>query len=113
MSELRKLDPMARKMRVHVDGFYKAIEDNDSMSARGHIGEILKFAEYLSNDVETIVHKAEKMQGINDIYAGGFPVQRFNQIEKAHPVSDAVLPGTIRTTRTGSIMRPQSNRSLQ
>ena len=113
MSDLRKLDPMARKMRVHVDGFYKAIEENDSMTARGHIGEIQKFAEYLSNDVEAIVHKAEKMQGINDVFAGGFPVQRFNQIEKSHPVSDSVLPGTIRTNRIGSIMRPQSNRSLQ
>ena len=113
MSELRKLDPMARKMRVHVDAFYKAIEENDAMTARGHIGEIQKFAEYLSNDVESIVSKAEKIQGINDVYAGGFPVQKFKQTEKVHPASDQVLAGTIRTNRIGSIMRPQSNRSLQ
>lgn len=107
MDELRKLDPMARKMRVHVDGFYKAIEDNDGMSARSHIGEILKYAEYLSNDVETLVKKAEKTRGVNDIYAGGVPVRKFNVTEKVHPHSNKVLPGTIRTNRIGSIMRPQ------
>lgn len=107
MSELRKLDPMARKMRVHVDGFYKAIEDNDDSAARTHINEVLKFAEYLSNDVEKAIMKSEKTIGINDIYAGGVPVKKFNTVEKIHAASDKVLPGTIRTNRIGSIMRPQ------
>ena len=107
-----KLDPMARKMRVHVDGFYKAIENDDGFAARNHINEIAKFAEYLSNDVESIVKKAEKVVGVNDIYAGGVPVKKFNQTETVHPGSDNVLPGVIRTNRVGSIMRPQSNRTL-
>ena len=42
--DLKKLDPMARKMRVHIDGFYKAIEENDTNNAGTHINEILKYA---------------------------------------------------------------------
>ena len=112
MGDLKKLDPMARKMRVHVDGFYKAIEENDGNSARSHIGEVLKFAEYLRGDVESIITKSEKVQGVNDIYAGGVPVRKYNQTETVHGHSDRVLPGTVRTNRIGSIMRPQSNRTL-
>ena len=48
MADLLKLDPMARKMKVHVDEFYKAIEQSDSSSARNHINEIMKYADYLS-----------------------------------------------------------------
>jgi hypothetical protein len=113
MADLKKLDPMARKMRVHVDGFYKAVEENDTSAARNHINEINKFAGYLSKDVESLIHKSEKTIGVNDIYAGGVPVKKFNTVEKVHPSDDKVLPGTVRTNRIGSIMRPQSNRSLQ
>jgi hypothetical protein len=112
--DLRKLDPMARKMRVHVDGFYKAIEDNDSYNAGNHINEILKFAEYMSKDVNTIIAKSDySPTGINDIYAGGAPVRKLNSVEKVHEHSNDVLAGTIRTSRYGKLMRPQSNRSLQ
>ena len=51
MADLLKLDPMARKMKVHVDEFYKAIENSDSSSARNHINEILKYGGYLSDDI--------------------------------------------------------------
>ena len=107
MADLKKLDPMARKMKVHVDAFYKAIEENDEYSARNHINEIAKYAEYLSDDVESAIMKHDKVQGVNDIYAGGAPVLKFNTIEKVHPSDNKVLPGTIRTNRIGSIMRPQ------
>jgi len=112
--DLRKLDPMARKMRGHVDAFYKALEDNDSVSASTHISEIAKYADYLSSDVEKAIMKSDiaNPQGINDVYAGGVPVRKFNQTEKVHAASDQVLTGTIRTNRIGSIMRPQSNRTL-
>jgi len=113
MADLLKLDPMARKMKVHVEGFYKAIEDSDTNSARNHINEILKFGGYLSNDIETLINKEEKSVGVNDIYAGGFPVTKFNTVEYVHKDEPQVLAGTIRTSRIGSIMRPQSNRSLQ
>ena len=45
--DLLKLDPMARKMRTHIDAFYKALEDNDAMNARSHINEITKYADFL------------------------------------------------------------------
>tara|TARA_Y100000592_G_scaffold73321_1_gene114123 strand:+ start:1349 stop:1684 length:336 start_codon:yes stop_codon:yes gene_type:complete len=110
--DLKKLDPMARKMRTHVDAFYKALEDNDGFAARNHINEIIKYADYLSTDVESAVMKSEAISGVNDRFAGGVPVMKFNQVEKIHPASTDVLPGTIRTNRIGSIMRPQSNRTL-
>lgn len=111
--DLKKLDPMARKMRVHIDAFYKAIEDNDGMNAGSHINEILKYADYMSKDVSTIIAKADfSPLGINDRFVGGVPVRKFNQTEKVHAHSDSVLPGTIRTNRIGSIMRQQSNRNL-
>lgn len=111
--DLKKLDPMARKMRTHVDAFYKALEDNDGFAARNHINEIVKYADYLSTDVESAVIKGEKTVGINDRFVNGVPVRKFNQVEKVHPSSNDVLPGTIRTNRIGNIMRPQSNRTLQ
>ncbi len=112
--DLRKLDPMARKMRSHVDAFYKALEQNDSLSASTHINEIAKYADYLATDVEKAIMKADNAapRGVNDMYAGGVPVRKFNQTEKVHASSNQVLPGTIRTNRIGSIMRPQSNRTL-
>ena len=112
--DLRKLDPMARKMRSHVDAFYKALEQNDSLSASTHINEIAKYADYLSTDVEKAIMKADGAvsRGVNDVYAGGVPVRKFNQTEKVHASSNQVLPGTIRTNRIGSVMRPQSNRTL-
>ena len=113
MADLLKLDPMARKMKIHVDAFYKAIEDSDTNSARNHINEILKFGEYLSTDIESLVNKQEKGVGVNDIFAGGFPVSKFNTVEYVHKDASQALPGTIRTSRIGSIMRPESNRSLQ
>ena len=112
--DLRKLDPMARKMRSHVDAFYKALEENDSASASTHISEIAKYADYLSSDVEKAIMKSDNGApvGINDVYAGGVPVRKFNQTEKVHTSSNQGLPGPIRTNRIGSIMRPQSNRTL-
>jgi len=113
MADLLKLDPMARKMKVHVDAFYKAIEESDSSSARNHINEILKYGGYLSNDIETIITKRDASEGVNDMFGGGFPVPKYNTVEHVHKNDDNVLQGTIRTNRIGSIMRPQSNRTLQ
>jgi len=112
MGDLKKLDPMARKMKVHIDAFYKAVEENNRAEARGHISEILKFGEYIHNDIDNMISKSEKVKGVNDIFAGGAPVRKFNQTETIHPHSENALPGTIRTNRYGSIMRPQSNRTL-
>jgi len=111
--DLLKLDPMARKMRTHIDAFYKALDEQDAMSARSHINEITKYADYLSNDVEKAIKKEDTATvGVNDIYAGGTPVMRFNTVQKTHPASNDVLPGMIRTNRTGHIMQRLSNRTV-
>ncbi len=110
--DLKKLDPMARKMRTHVDAFYKALEENDGMSARNHISEIVKYADYLSTDIDSAVIKSEKMVGVNDIYAGGVPIRKMTEVQNVHEVTENVLPGTIRTARYGNINRRLSNRTL-
>ena len=112
--DLTKMDPMARKMRAHVDAFFKAIEDNDSVSASSHINEVSKYAEYLSEDVSKAIMKSDTPQsrGINDIYAGGVPVRKFNSVQSVHESTTQVLPGTIRTSRRGPIMQRRNNRTL-
>jgi len=112
--DLTKMDPMARKMRSHVDAFFKAIEDNDSVSASSHINEVSKYAEYLSEDVSKAIMKSDTPQsrGINDIYAGGVPVRKFNSVQSVHESTTQVLPGTIRTSRRGPIMQRRNNRNL-
>ena len=83
--DLLKLDPMARKMRTHIDAFYKALDEQDAMGARSHINEITKYADYLSHDVENAIKKQEtNAVGVNDIFAGGVPVMKFNSVEKVH-----------------------------
>ena len=112
--DLTKMDPMARKMRSHVDAFFKAIENNDSVSASSHISEVSKYAEYLSEDVSKALLKADMPQtrGVNDIYAGGVPVRKFNTIQTVHEPTTQVLPGTIRTARRGPIMQRRNNRTI-
>tara|TARA_R100000234_G_scaffold118797_1_gene100048 strand:+ start:5240 stop:5578 length:339 start_codon:yes stop_codon:yes gene_type:complete len=111
--DLKKLDPMARKMRNHVDAFYKALEENDGFSARSHINEIMKYADYLSNDIESTVIKNENTKGVNDIYAGGVPVMKTKEgRQSVHQSTSNVLPGTIRTNSYGNMKRRLSNRNV-
>ena len=86
---------------AHIDAFYKALTDNDGF-ARNHINESVKYADYLSNDVESAVIKEEKVTGINEIYAGGVPVLKMQQTQTIHETTTNVLPGTIRTSRFGT-----------
>ena len=110
--DLKKLDPMARKMRTHVDAFYKALEDKDGFSARNHINEIMKYADYLSSDIESSVIKQENSTGVNDIYAGGVPVRKTSEVQVVHESTTNVLPGTIRTNSYGNMKRRLSNRNV-
>lgn len=112
--DLLKLDPMARKLRNHVDAFYKALEENDQNGAFDHINQIRKFADYLAEDVSSVITKSDvpSSVGVNDIYAGGVPVRKFNEVQSVHATTDRVLPGTIRTSRRGPIMSQRNNRNL-
>ena len=112
--DLKKLDPMARKMRSHVDEFYKALEQNDDISARSHISEVLKYADYLNKDIDNAIVKSDsfKSAGVNDIYVGGVPVLKSRTDKTVHQGEVQVLQGTIRTSRAGSVHRRLSNRTL-
>ncbi len=112
--DLKKLDPMARKMRSHVDAFYKALEQQDGVSARSHITEVMKYADFLNKDIETTISKADsvKTAGINDIYVGGVPVLKSTSTKDVHTAQDDVLPGMIRTTRAGPTHRRLFNRTV-
>ncbi len=112
--DLRKLDPMARKMRSHVDAFYDALEKQDGVTARTHIHEILKYADFINKDITTTVMKSEPAPsaGINDIYAGGVPVRKTNEVQSVHTGTTNILPGTIRTSRFGPLNRKLNNRTL-
>jgi hypothetical protein len=112
--DLVKLDPMARKMRSHVDAFYDALSKQDGITARTHIHEIMKYADYINKDIETTVMKSEMTPsaGINDIYAGGVPVQKVNEVQSVHTTTSNILPGTIRTNRFGTLNRRLNNRTL-
>lgn len=112
--DLLKLDPMARKMRSHVDAFYDALEKQDGVTARTHINEILKYADYINKDIETAIMKSDEIQsqGVNDIYAGGVPIRKMNEVQSVHTATTNVLPGTIRTSRFGNLNRRLNNRTL-
>lgn len=112
--DLKKLDPMARKMRTHVDGFYKALEEQDTVSARDHINEVLKFADYLGRDIDSSIVKAnDRRIGVNDIYAGGVPVRKMtSEVHNVHAPTENILPGTVRTSRVGMVNRRISNRTI-
>mgnify|MGYP006399375137 CR=1 FL=1 len=107
MSELAKMDPMVRKLQSEMEGLGEAITNEDKNEARARINEIQKFADYISDDLHAIFHKANGPQGPNDVFAGGAPVRRFNETEHVIDVTnrDQVLSGFIPPHRVGGIMR--------
>jgi hypothetical protein len=40
--DLRKMNPMARKLGVHTEAFSKALEDGEAEVAKAHLSEIQK-----------------------------------------------------------------------
>lgn len=115
--DVKKLDPMARKMRTHVDAFYKALDEQNTNDARHHITEVMKFADYLGKDIDSSIVKAAeanmKRLGVNDLFAGGVPVRKMNDaVHNVHRPAENVLPGTVRTTRFGAVNRRLSNRNV-
>lgn len=108
MVDLSKMDPMARKLQVEMDAFHKAVETGNINEARSRITQIQKVADFLANDIHTVVTKAEKIGGPNNTFAGGVPIMRFNETQSVFDVAnrDSLLPGVIVPARSGNIMRP-------
>ena len=102
--DLQKMNPLARKMMVHSEAFTKALEDGNTNAAHDHIVEVLKFAEYLSQDVSNHIAKSQ------DIGFALEPVmvRKMNESGQKFDVAsrDRVLPGTIIPARTHAGLRP-------
>jgi len=95
------MDPFARKLALHQEAFSEALSKGDANTARLHLDEVKKFADYLSEDIDSAITKSEKNIGPNDIYAGGVPVRKFveNPNMRNEFLEGKRLSGTISTGR--------------
>jgi|TARA_R100001509_G_C4868635_1_gene215901 hypothetical protein len=107
--DLSKMDPMARKMSLHMDELNKALEADDSASSRFHLNEISKYADFLQDDLTNEIRKSEdtpEPEGV-DQFAAGVPVIKFNESGSTFDPAERnrVLKGTIIPSRTNPTMR--------
>jgi len=110
--ELRKMNPMARKLTLHVESLSKSLDDNDSASSRHHLNEILKYADFMQNDLTSEIRKSESVEdyaGVNQ-FAGGVPVVKYNERGSKFDTGQrsSVLKGTVIPSRTNTNMRSVS-----
>tara|TARA_R100000458_G_C8266125_1_gene241135 strand:+ start:329 stop:688 length:360 start_codon:yes stop_codon:yes gene_type:complete len=109
--DLQKMDPFARKLALHQEAFSEALSKGDADAALKHLDEVKKFADYLSEDIDAAITKADKKIGPNDIFAGGVPVRKF--VENPHRRNISLdgdrLTGTITTGRHRNTFRPANN----
>lgn len=106
--DLLKMHPMARKMNVHNEAFAKAIEAGEAETARGHLIEIKKFADFLEEDLEFVMKKAETVVVSPESgWQQQSPVLKFNETGSNFDPSqrDRQLPGTIIPARTNAMMK--------
>ena len=103
--DLRKMNPMARKLGVHTEAFSKALEEGEAEVAKAHLNEIQKFAGYLSDDIHLEIIKSERK--VENSFVAGVPIHKMNETGEKFDVSqrDSVLPGSIIPARTGGPMR--------
>lgn len=108
--DLSKMDAMARKMNDAVQAFHKAIESGDANKAGDLLNVIKNTSSYLSEDLYTLVQKAEPqtLPGVTR-FAGGVPVHQYEEVNHVFNVQDrdAMVKGLIMPSRAGGIMRPQ------
>ena len=71
---------MARKLEQAQKGFLTALESDDAEVAKQHLTEVQKLADFLADDLTTIIAKSESAKGVNDIYAGGVPREEVEQV---------------------------------
>lgn len=109
MSLLAKMDPMVRKLETAMAEFKSALANNDLVSAEQFLRSINATADYLADDV-TAIYKSQtggdKALGVNDRFAGGFPVAQFNSTQGVIAKGDRPM-GYIGPDRIGSIFKKQ------
>lgn len=106
---LNKMDPMVRKLETAMAEFKVALSNNDLVSAEQFLRSIQTTSDYLADDV-TAIYKSQnevKITGINDRFAGGFPVAQFNSIENVIAKGEARPMGYIGPDRIGGVFKKQ------
>lgn len=105
---LNKMDPMVRKLETAMAEFKVALANNDLVSAEQFLRSIQSTSDYLADDV-TAIYKSQndnKIQGINDRFAGGFPVAQFNSVENVIAKGERPM-GYIGPDRIGGVFTKQ------
>ena len=72
--DLLKMHPMARKMEQANKAFLTALEQGDGSLAKQHLNEVQKLSDFLLEDLQTEIFKAENAAsktGAKDIYVSG------------------------------------------
>ena len=107
---LNKMDPIVRKLETAVAEFKVALANNDLVSAEQFLRSIQSTSDYLADDV-TAIYKSQsndnKIEGINDRYAGGFPVAQFNSVENVIAKGESRPMGYIGPDRIGGVFKKQ------
>lgn len=105
---LNKMDPMVRKLETAMAEFKVALANNDLVSAEQFLRSIQSTSDYLADDV-TSIYKSQndhKIHGINDRFAGGFPVAQFNSVENVIAKGERPM-GYIGPDRIGGVFTKQ------
>ena len=106
--DLKKMDPIARKLSLHTEAFTKALENGNANDAQLHLNEVKKFAEYLSEDIHAAIVKTDN--SIEAISPGEGSVMKFQTAgtSPAGVVSGNALPGFISSGRHNKAFKPTS-----
>ena len=82
---LIKMHPMARKMEQAQKAFIDALESGDGSLAKQHLTEVQKLSDFLADDLQNEITKSDVVtpQGPRDIFAGGAPVLKFENVTKS------------------------------
>ena len=83
--DLIKMHPMARKMAQAQKAFIDALENGDGNLAKQHLTEVQKLSDFLADDLQNEITKSDVVtpQGPRDIFAGGAPVLKFENVTKS------------------------------
>jgi len=104
------MDPMVRKLETAVAEFKVALANNDLVSAEQFLRSIQSTSDYLADDV-TAIYKSEqggdRILGVNDRFAGGFPVAQFNSTQGVIAKSGDRPMGYIGPDRIGAHFKKQ------
>tara|TARA_R110002096_G_scaffold425600_1_gene634356 strand:+ start:386 stop:739 length:354 start_codon:yes stop_codon:yes gene_type:complete len=104
-----KMDPMVRKLETAMAEFKVALTNNDLVSAEQFLRSIQTTSDFLADDV-TAIYKSQtdnKIEGINDRYAGGAPVMQFNSIENVIAKGEQRPMGYVGPDRIGGVFKKQ------